>query len=377
MACRTGTAARSGACSIAAAAWLAATGAFAQAGGGVPAAAPAMPDATAPAPAAPDAAATHAPDAAAATHAAAAMPAPAATPAPTGASHHHHGILVEEFTADTLDAGETKLGTDVEVGLTPNVMIGTDAVALLLGATTLAAKAQVLDVGEHRVALGVKAAYLSKSTLLWGSVDEHFRKLDARIVRPSISWTNELSPRLKLHTFWAKGFGTIHAELSQKGRRRLWETKHPGADYDARDEQTQAPSTTAHPRAEGEDTDKADGDVNQEKIPTEKSTLTAQSVQVQSITGLAQERFQLTGEFERRSGHKVLVTSRIEQTAIEDLKSQFFRLTAAHQWVFTTFQIRLGVGVQYYVLSGRDLDGEAIDEAGVQPASDIAFYWRL
>jgi hypothetical protein len=105
--------------------------------------------------------------------------------------------------------------------------------------------------------------------------------------------------------------------------------------------------------------------------------LTSQSIQVQSITGLAQERFQLTGEFSRRNGNKVLVTSRIEQTEFEELKSNFFRLTTAHQWIWSSFQMRLGIGLQYYVLSGRDLDGEQIDAAGVQPASDIGFYWRF
>jgi hypothetical protein len=100
-------------------------------------------------------------------------------------------------------------------------------------------------------------------------------------------------------------------------------------------------------------------------------------VQVQSITGLAQERFQLTGEFTRASGNKVLVTSRIEQTEFEKLKSNFLRLTVAHQWIWSHFQMRVGIGAQYYVLSGRDLDDELIDESGVLPASDIAFYWRF
>ena len=81
---------------------------------------------------------------------------------------------------------------------------------------------------------------------------------------------------------------------------------------------------------------------------------------MQSITGLAQERFQLTGEFTRASGNKVLVTTRIEQTEFEKLKSNFFRLTAAHQWIWSSFQMRLGVGAQYYVLSGRDLDDDGV-----------------
>lgn len=308
----------------------------------------------------------------------AAPPAPAA-PAPEPRDRRY--TLVEEFTAESLEAGEIKIGTDLEAGLGGGVMIGTDVIALAVGATTLQGKVKVWESGEHRVALGVRAAYLSKKTLLWGSVNEHFDELDARIVRPSVAWTNVLSPRLKLHTFWAKGFGKIRAKLSEKGRRKLWETKHPGADYEQRDETTQEPKAAPSPDEtpdDGTDEPAPSTTSNQEKdAEAKKSALTSQSVQVQSITGLAQERFQLTGEFDRAGGNKVLVTSRIEQTEFEKLKSNFFRLTVAHQWIWSTFQMRLGVGAQYYVLSGYDLDDEKIDEAGMQPASDIGFYWRF
>lgn len=279
--------------------------------------------------------------------------------------------LVEEFTANTLPAGETKLGTDFEVGLTDKVMLGTDLISTAVGAPTIAAKMLVYSANANQFALGIRAAYLSKNTFLWGSVNEHFKVLDARIVRPSVSWTNTLSPRLKLHTFWAKGFGKVNAELSAKGERKLWETKHPGADYDSRNQGTNAPTDSS---ATGTATDTKD---NQERGASEQSSLTQQSIQVQSITGLAQERFQLTGEFIRTNGNKILVTSRIEQSKFEDLKASFFRLTTAHQWVWSSFQMRLGVGLQYFVMTGRDLDGEKIEAAGVQPASDISFYWRF
>lgn len=284
--------------------------------------------------------------------------------------------LVEEFTADTLPSGQVRIGTDVDVGLSDRIMIGTDVVAAAIGAPTVQVKMRVWESGRHRISIGLRAAYLSKDTLLWGSVNEHFERLEARIVRPQVSWTNELSPRLRLHTFWAKGFGKIEATLSEKGRRKLWETKHPGADYEQRNKETQKPKEPSATTV-GVD-DEADASVeNQEKLAAERSALTSQSIQVQSITGLAQDRFQLTGEFSRASGNKVLVTTRIEQTTFEDLKSNFLRLTAAHQWIWSTFQMRLGVGLQYYVMSGSDLDGEKIDESGVQPASDIAFYWRF
>jgi hypothetical protein len=301
-------------------------------------------------------------------------------PPPQNEGRANRYVLVEEFTASPLEAGEVKLGTDVDVGLTERWMLGTDVVAAAVGATTLQTKLLVFENAEHQVALNLRAAYLSKSTLLWGSVNEHFDELDARIVRPGVAWTNHLSPRLKLHTFWAKGFGKIRARLSEKGRRKLWETKHPGADYDKRNQRTKAPApedTDSGVEPDEGAVEEVHTDENQAKPATQESALTSQSIQVQSITGLAQERFQLTGEFSRRNGNKVLVTSRIEQTEFEELKSNFFRLTTAHQWIWSSFQMRLGIGLQYYVLSGRDLDGEQIDAAGVQPASDIGFYWRF
>ncbi len=300
---------------------------------------------------------------------------------PKDPGRENRRVLVEEFTAHTLQSGEIKIGTALELGLTNEFMIGTDLIAAAVGATTLSAQMTTLERGRHKFALGIRGAYLSKKTLLWGSVNEHFDKLEARVVRPSLAWTHTLSPRLQLHTFWAKGFGRIDAELSEKGRRKLWETKHPGSNYEDRNKDTQQPNDDpAEQPAEpgGTDDGQTDADTeNQEKASGKKSSLTQQSIQVQSITGLAQERFQLTGEFTRASGNKVLVTSRIEQTEFEKLKSNFFRLTVAHQWIWSNFQMRLGVGAQYYVLSGRDLDDELIDESGVLPASDIAFYWRF
>ncbi len=282
--------------------------------------------------------------------------------------------LIEEFTSETLPAGDIKIGSDLEFGLTDSIMIGTDIVAMAIGASTLQAKYNINPGGKHQFALGVRTAYLSGDTLLWGSINDHFDKLEARVVRPSLSWSHDVSPRLKIHTFWAKGFGTINAKLSEKGKRRLWEAKYPGEDYEARNKDTQEPTqSTESEDDEGTNTDSE----NQEKESGKRNSVSQQSIQVQSIAGLAQERFQLSGEFSRKNGNKVLVSSRIEQSQFEDLNSKFFRLTAAHHWIWAKFQMRLGFGVQYYVISGDDLDGEKIDEAGVGPASDIAFYWIL
>lgn len=288
--------------------------------------------------------------------------------------------LVEEFTAAPLPTGSFKIGTDLEGGLTDDLMVGTDMTALAVGVATIQTKYRFFQSDQHALALGFKLAALNKDSLLWGNARGHFERLWARTVRPSISWTHQISPRLKLHTFWAKGLGRVRMELSEKGRRKLWETKHPGSDYESRDETTQIPTKKPSdnvPSEDGDPTQDSGGShENQEKIASETSSLTAQSLQVQSVSGLSQERFQLTGEWTRTGGNKILISTRLERNDIEELQSNFFRLTAAHQWIWPVFQIRLGAGLQYFVLSGRDLDGELIDTAGVQPASDITFYWR-
>jgi len=296
-------------------------------------------------------------------------------PALPGQEKPSNRKLIEEFTSETLPAGEIKIGTELEFGLTDRVMIGTDVIALGIGVSSLQAKYNVNPGGKHQFALGIRTAYLSGDTLLWGSVNDHFDELDARVIRPSLSWSHDVSPRLKIHTFWAKGFGKINAKLSEKGKRRLWEAKYPGEDYEGRNKDTQEPTTTAD-NSNAEPSNNT-GSENQEKDSGKRHSVSQQSIQVQSIAGLAQERFQLSGEFSRKNGNKVLVSSRIEQSQFEDLKSKFFRLTTAHHWIWTKFQMRLGVGVQYYVISGDDLDGEKIDEAGIGPASDIVFYWIL
>lgn len=279
-------------------------------------------------------------------------------------------MLIEEFTAETLRSGEIKIGSELEFGMSDRLMIGTDVVALGLGASSLQLKYKVNEGERHQFALGLRTAYLTRETLLWGSFKTHFDELEAKVARPSLSWSHTVSSRLKIHALWAKGFGTINASLSEKGKRRLWEAKHPGEDYETRDQETQAPIS------DNGDTD-TNSKANQERAPGKRNSVSQQSIQVQSIAGLAQERFQFSGEFARRNGNKVLVSSRIEQSQLEELKSKFFRVTAAHHWIWSSFQMRLGVGVQYYVINGHDLDGEKIDEAGIGPASDIVFYWML
>jgi len=269
--------------------------------------------------------------------------------------------IVEEFTASVLSRGEIKLGTETDWGLTDFVQIGTDLVADVIGAPSLQIKGQIWTRTKDTVSLGVRGAWLNKDTILWGSMDEHFAELSARVIRPSLAWTHQVSPRLKLHTHWGVGIGRTHAVLTEKGRRRLWSMKRPGEPWPG----DGAAQTTA---GEGG---------NPERRSAEENVAAQRSTQVQSIAGLAQDRFQITGEMRRSSGTSVLISTRVERTDLEEFRSQILRFTIAQHWAQSSLNFRLGGGVQYMVLSGSDLDGEKLDEAGWWPATDVALYWRF
>ena len=265
----------------------------------------------------------------------------------------HNNTLVEYFTADTLEPGEFKAGFELEFSPFRDFMIGTDLLATSVGAINIQSKWLALRYGEHKIAAGLRGAVLNKETLLWGSLNDHFETLDARVLNPSLSWTQKFSERLNLHTHWAVGIGKVRAKLSEKGQRKLWESKHPGKDYDSRNEDGEAAKSDT------------------------RDSFSKRTLQVQSITGLTNDLFQVTGEFQRSPNKKILITSRIDRVQIETLRSNGFRLTAAQQWIWENFQFRLGIGLQYQVISGTDLDGELMDETGFLPVSDIDFYWRF
>ena len=288
-----------------------------------------------------------------------------AAPVDDGDNHRRY-TLVDYFTATTLAPGELKLGFDLEAGVTPTVMIGTDLLSATLGAPSIHAKWRIWERSSDAVALGIRYTYLSKDFVLWESFKENFDSLEARIIRPSISWTNRLSARLNLHTFWGVGFGDVHATLSENGKRNLWEAKHPGGNYEMR-------RKTPEPAAP-EDSVKGN---QEERAQDASDTISRRTLQLQTLSGLVTNLFQVTGEIERSAAKKILLTSRIERTKLETVDSKGIRLTAAQQWIWDQFQFRLGIGLQYQVISGRDLDGELLSEVGVLPASDIDFYWRF
>jgi len=287
------------------------------------------------------------------------------TAEPETATKYDPSLLVEDFTAHTLSHGEMKIGSEIEYGLTGRWDAGFDFLSTLIGAPTFHTKHQLFQTPQHTFAFGLRAAFIDRETALWGSVREHFDELEAHYYRPALSWTHQFSNRLRVHTYIAQGFGEFHARLSAEGKQKLWESKHPGGDYSTRSEAV-------------EQSDEEQSTQNQEKVSEKRNNSSAQrTMQVSSISGIMADSFQMSGELTRDGGQKVLVTSRIERIAIEEIRANSFRLTAAQQWVWKSFQMRLGLGLQYLVISGRDLDRELIDEAALLPASDIKFYWRF
>jgi hypothetical protein len=299
--------------------------------------------------------------------------------------------LVEEFTANTLGKYELKLGSELELGVTDSATIGSDTWSLFMGIPTGHAKLLIFDNSAHKVAFGVKTVWLTLGNLSdIAPAKDYFRYLKAKIIRPSVAWTNSLSPRLKLHTFWAVRIGKVEAELSEKGERRFWQAKHPGGDYTTRTTdtpddlgapiETTSTSTsepTIDPAPPPDESPVVKSKENQEQKAEKLSDISRRTLELQSLFGLSTDRFQITGEYIRTDGNKILFSTRIERMAMEKLKAISMTLTMAQQWINGSFQFRLGIGVQYLSLTGEDLDGEKVDEAGITPVPQVAFYWRF
>lgn len=264
--------------------------------------------------------------------------------------------LIQDFTAYTLKAGQVKIGLVSSVGITDSIQIDTDVFAASAGAANLSVKTSVWSNNRHRLAVGLGMSYLSKKTALWGNASELFDELEYKIFRPQMSWTQKISKRLLLHSFWSTGIGPISVKLSDKGRKKLWESKYPDGDYD---KQTKSSSGTA------------DDDANVES----NNVVSHRTLQVQSLLGLSRDIIQVSGEFVRDSTKRVILTSRIDRTELEGLSSQGIRVTAGQEWQIDSFFFRLGLGVLYQVLDGTDLDGEVIDDSGFTPIADLDFYW--
>jgi hypothetical protein len=265
----------------------------------------------------------------------------------------------EEWSAFALSPGSFSLGTTTGVGVGEGVMLGFDPTALALGVRTAEAKWQLPIDGTDAWSIGLKYAWFNRRGLYSESIRSHFDELDGRYMRPSVAWSNQLSSRLTIHSFWATGFGKAHAVLSDFGKRQLWKAKH-GDDTYPGDQPTTSSSTTGNKQIVNQDGD---------------STFAKRTMQLQSIAGFTEDRFQITGDWERDDGNRILLATRLERTKLESLETFSVRITIAQEWVLDHFHMRLGGGPQYAMLSGKDLDGEEIKAAGWLPAADLALFW--
>jgi len=247
--------------------------------------------------------------------------------------------IVEEWTANLLPARSFSIGSIVEAGFGANIAAGVDPTALALGAKTLQVKWQLPRFGEDDWALGLKYVQLSRKNLWWGDVSKHFEILDAKVIRPSISWSNRVSKHLVIHSFWASGLGETEAELSEYGlselNRKKQDSDHPDRQYE----------------------------------------IASKTMQFQSLAGLTEDRFQVTAEWERGSGERILLSTRLERTRLDTLETFSARLTVAQHWTADGLNLRLGAGPQYSILSGHDLDDKPINATRWLPAADLAVYW--
>ena len=261
--------------------------------------------------------------------------------APTMDQQIRRSPIIDEWTASVLPPGQFAAGSLLEGGLGYGLMVGSDPAALALGARTIQGKFQLPGFGEDDWSVGLKYVSFSRRSLWFGDTSKWFDKLDVKVYRPSIAWSNRISHRLIIHSFWASGFGRSEASLSPYGRERLNEAKHGTGK-----------SGDGHAFAN-------------------------RTMQMQSLAGFTEDRFQMSGEWERVSGERIILSSRFERTRLEQLETFSVRMTLAQQWAADGFNLRLGAGTQYSILSGNDLDGEKINDSGWLPAADFAMYWIL
>lgn len=274
----------------------------------------------------------------------------------------HLAPVFDEWSAYSLSSGSFSLGSVTDIGIASGFMAGVDPMALALGVKTAEAKWQLPIDGNDQWAIGLKYAWFNRRSLYSETIRKHFDELDGRFIRPSIAWSSQISARLTIHTFWATGFGSAHAVLSNYGKRELWKAKHGDTTFpgDQPSANTSSTSTTANQQTANQDAD---------------STFAKRTMQLQSIAGFTEDRFQITGDWQRDDGNRVLLSTRLERTKLESLETFSVRITIAQEWTLDHFHLRMGGGPQYAMLSGKDLDGEEIKAAGWLPAADLAVFW--
>ncbi|MDQ3235801.1 MAG: hypothetical protein M3Q07_28670, partial [Pseudobdellovibrionaceae bacterium] len=208
------------------------------------------------------------------------------------------------------------------------------------------------------LSLGLDLVRMSRDSLFWGSQKDNFAKLNVTGIHPRLVFSHAISERLIVHSSWEAGSGKGEVELSEEGKRRLWNKKYPQADYDARDE-------NGHPVRD-------DGTRIHENY-----SITHRSLLLQSLLGLAQERFELTGEIQRSPTETLVLAAHVARFDLADLRADRFGCSLAQQWRGPKVGFRLGIGVLYQVVSGRDLDDEKIDDGRFLPTADLDFFVLL
>lgn len=266
--------------------------------------------------------------------------------------------LIQKTTSGYLPAGTLRLGFQSDYGLSDRALIGTEMPALLAGAFNIYGKAQVWQNGRNSLSIGTDLVYTSRDTLLWGGQQDNFERLNIHGIHPRLVFTQALSSRLLLHSSWGAGWDRGDLELSDAGKRRLWRSKYPNGDYEARTGDGKPPSN------------------NGQKLE-EDFSITHRSLLLQSLLGFAQERFELSGEILRSPRETLLISAHIARFNREELKAQRLGLSLAQQWRSPRFGFRIGVGALYQVLSGRDFDDEAIEDARWLPTTDLDVFFLL
>ena len=98
--------------------------------------------------------------------------------------------IVEDFTAHTLDAGEFKLGLNIDVGIWDGIMVGTSLVSIIAGAPRLQFKVNAWKNQQHSISVMLAGAYADSHTLsIWIDSKKHFNELEAKVIQPGLMWS--------------------------------------------------------------------------------------------------------------------------------------------------------------------------------------------
>jgi hypothetical protein len=263
--------------------------------------------------------------------------------------------LVTKTSNGFIPAGRWKLGPQSEYGVTDAAAVGVELSSLLAGATNIYGRGKIWQAGRQSLTLGVDLVHMDRDTLLWGAQRDNFAELNVTGVHPRLVFSHAVSSRLIVHSSWEGGSGRGEVKLSEAGKRELWQRKYPQADYDSRD-------TDGRPTGD-------DGSRGQENY-----SIAHRSLLLQSLLGLAQERFEVTGEIQRTPTETLVLAAHVARFNLADLRAQRFGCSLSQQWKGPVIGFRLGVGLLYQVVSGRDLDDEKINDGRFLPSAELDFF---